>query len=223
MAGFKLIVDSVKDYGEYTYLTEEANNKTTPNLYIIGPYMAANEVNRNKRIYNSEEMNNEVNRFIAEKVQNGSSVGELNHPPNADINLERACHLITELKRENDVWVGKSKVLSGPCGNVVRSLINDQVRFGMSTRCLGKVRQTPDNIGQVYDMRLITVDCVADPSYSKAFVNGILESKTYNIDFTECEEAYDEFEDSMKTLPVKNRNEYYIKRISEFLNKITNS
>lgn len=214
---YKLIVDSVNDYSDFDYLTEETNNKSQPNLYISGPFMAAEEVNRNKRIYNATEMENEVHRFIVEKVNNKCSLGELNHPPSADINLERACHLITKLEKDNNVWLGKAKVLTNPCGNVVRSLINDDVKIGMSTRCLGKLNEGANGISQVKDMRLITVDCVADPSYSKAFVNGILESKSYNVDFTEVEEAYDKFEKDMSKLPVGDKNEYYIEKIKEFL------
>ena len=149
------------------------------------------------------------------------SLGELNHPPSADINLERACHLITKLEKNGNVWIGKAKVLTNPCGNVVRSLINDDVKIGMSTRCLGQLNEGANGVSNVKNMRLITVDCVADPSYSKAFVNGILESKSYNVDFTEVEEAYDTFEKGISKLPVGNKNEFYIKKISEFLNLLS--
>lgn len=221
MSLYKLIVDSACDFSDFDILTEETNNKSTPNLYISGPYMAAEEVNRNKRIYTVDEMASEVDRYINEKIKNDCALGELNHPPSADINLERACHRIVELKRDGNVWLGKARVLSSPCGNIIRCLINDGTKIGMSTRCLGQLNEESQGINRVKNMRLIAVDCVADPSYSKAFVNGILESKSYNIEYGELEEVYEKFEDSLKTLPKSNRNEYYVQKISEFLNKLS--
>lgn len=221
MALFKLIVDSIDNYANYDYLTEETNNKSTPNLYISGPFMAASEVNRNKRIYDADEMANEVDRYIKEKVNTKCALGELNHPPSADLNLERACHLVVELKREGNVWYGKSKVLNNPCGNVIRSLINDGVQIGMSTRSLGQLEEYGNGINKVKNMRLIAIDCVADPSYSKAYVNGILESKTYNLDFTNAEEVYDSFEKSMKNLPKHQLEEYKLQKIKEFFDKLS--
>ena len=222
MAEYRLIVDSACDYSEYNYITEEANNKASPNLYITGPFMAAEEVNRNKRIYSESEMDREVNRFITEKVNNRCALGELNHPPSADINLERSCHMITNLQRDGNVWIGKSKVLKNPCGNILKSLIEDEVRVGMSTRCLGQLNEGDNGVSRVKNMRLITVDAVADPSYSKAFVNGILESKVYNVDFSETEAAYEDFEKSMRILPVKGKEEYFMQKICEFMGKLKN-
>ena len=221
MALFKLIVDSIDNHANYDYLTEETNNKSTPNLYISGPFMAASEVNRNKRIYDADEMANEVERYIKEKVNTKCALGELNHPPSADLNLERACHLVVELKREGNVWYGKSKVLNNPCGNVIRSLINDGVQIGMSTRSLGQLEECGNGVNKVKNMRLIAIDCVADPSYSKAYVNGILESKTYNIDFTNAEEVYENFEKSMKVLPKHQLEEYKMQKIQEFFDKLS--
>lgn len=220
MATYKLIVDSVQNHQDFDYLIEEANGKTNPSLYITGPFMAASEVNRNKRIYDADEMANEVQRYIAEKVNQKCALGELNHPPSADLNLERACHMVIELRRENNVWFGKSKVLNNPCGNIVRSLINDGVKIGMSTRSLGQLEESTNGINKVRNMRLIAVDAVADPSYSKAYVNGILESKTYNLDFTEAEEAYDFLEKSFESIPAHDSMAYKLEKIEQFFNKL---
>lgn len=216
MAVYKLIVDSVQNHQDFDYLIEESNGKSNPSLYITGPFMAACEVNRNKRIYDAHEMEEEVNRYIVEKVNQKCALGELNHPPSADLNLERACHLVTELKRDGNVWIGKSKVLNNPCGNIVRSLINDGVKIGMSTRSLGQLEESENGINKVHNMRLIAIDAVADPSYSKAYVNGILESKSYNLDFTEAEQAYDYLDKSFQTMPKHNEMEYKLQKISEF-------
>jgi len=221
MAVYKLIVDSVDNHKDFDYLLDESAGKANPSLYITGPFMAASEVNRNKRIYDPREMEEEVNRYIVEKVNQKCALGELNHPPSADLNLERACHLVTELKREGNVWFGKSKVLNNPCGNIVRSLINDGVKIGMSTRSLGQLEEAENGINKVHNMRLIAIDAVADPSYSKAYVNGILESKSYNLDFTEAEEAYDYLDKSFSNLPKHNTMEYKLEKISKFFELLT--
>ena len=86
--------------------------------------------------------------------------------------------MVTELTQDGNVFVGKSKVLSTPCGQIARSLINDGVKVGMSSRALGTLEEGAEH-NVVKNMKLVAIDCVADPSYPKAFVNGILESKQW--------------------------------------------
>ena len=76
----------------------------------------------------------------------GRAMGELNHPTSADVDLERACHMVTELTQDGNVFYGKSKVLSTPCGQIVRSLINDGVKVGMSSRALGTLEESKSTI-----------------------------------------------------------------------------
>merc|ERR1711998_404446 len=99
----------------------------------------AEGVNRNKRIYPLDEMQRETKRYENLMVKTGRAMGELNHPTTADVDLERACHLVTEMSQDGNVFYGKSKVLSTPTGLIVRSLINDGVRVGMSSRALGQL------------------------------------------------------------------------------------
>ena len=87
--------------------------------------------------------------------------------------------MVTEIKKEGNTYYGKSKVLSTPTGQIVRSLVNDGVKIGMSSRALGKLTEQTNGINRVSEFRLVAVDCVADPSCPSAFVNGILESKQY--------------------------------------------
>ena len=154
-------------------------------------------------------------------IKTGRAMGELNHPSTADVDLGRACHLVTELYQDGNVFYGKSKVLSTPTGLIVRSLINDGVKVGMSTRGLGQLVSENNGYNRVKDFRLVAVDCVADPSFSKAFVNGILESKQYVLNKDgSFEERYDNFENNIKTLPLKNKDEYLRKAIVEFISKL---
>ena len=96
--------------------------------------------------------------------------------------------LVTELKESDNAFWGKSKVLSTPCGQILRALINDGVKIGMSTRALGSLQEQSE-YNLVQNMHLVAVDAVADPSFPKAFVNGILESKTFVAFLTLCDEA----------------------------------
>jgi hypothetical protein len=125
-----LIVETPAPKEEFEYIVEEGNSKDKQNFFIKGPYMMAEGVNRNKRIYPLHEMEKEISRYQKEMVNSGRAMGELNHPTTADVDLERACHLVTELTQDGNVFYGKSKVLSTPTGLIVRSLINDGVRVG---------------------------------------------------------------------------------------------
>ena len=183
--------------------------------------MMAEGVNRNKRVYSLHEMRSEVDRYTTDMIKQGRAMGELNHPATADVDLSRACHLVTELSQDGNVFYGKSKVLSTPTGLIVRSLINDGVKVGMSTRGLGMLVAENNGSNRVNDFRLVAIDCVADPSFPKAFVNGILESKQYVLNRNgSFEEKYDSFENGIKTLPLKNKDEYLRQAVLNFINNL---
>ena len=215
---FKLFAETLVPDEQYEYILEEKDRNSPSTLFIKGPYMMAEEKNRNNRKYPLHEMLREVERYKTEMIMTKRALGELNHPTTADVDLERACHIVTELYQDGNTFVGKSKVLSTPCGLVVKSLINDGVRIGMSTRSLGQlVEESGCNV--VKDMRLVAVDCVADPSCYKSFVNGILESKEWvlNADHT-YEEHYKSFETSLKSLPRHDIQKYLTEQILKFIN-----
>ena len=207
---FKLLVEKT-DPSEFEYIIEEKNAQSGERLYIKGPYMMASEVNKNKRIYDLDNMITEVARYEKEMIKTDRAMGELNHPTTAEVDLERACHIVTEMKQDGNVFYGKSKVLNTPTGQIVKSLVLDGVRVGMSSRALGKIDQETDSeVGHVTEMKLVAIDCVADPSYSDAFVNGILESKQWILNQSgEFEESFDRFEESLKTLPSRDVDEYF--------------
>lgn len=215
-----LVVEKPDVTDEFEYIEEETNKNSPSNLYIKGPYMMAEGVNRNNRLYPREELEREVARYNEEMVVPGRAMGELNHPTSADVDLERACHIVTEITQDDNVFYGKSKVLTTPCGQIVRALINDGVKVGMSTRALGTLEEGSSH-NTVKNMKLVAVDCVADPSYPKAFVNGILESKQWVLaDDGNYEELYDNFEESVSKLPKKDIDRFLTERIISFINKL---
>jgi hypothetical protein len=221
----KLLVETT-DPSEFEYIIEEKTSQGSENIYIQGPYAMAGGVNKNKRSYCPTEMTAEVARYNEHMIQTGRALGELNHPTSADVDLERACHMVTELKAskgDSNIYMGKSKVLSTPSGLIVKSLIRDGCSVGMSTRSLGKLVTESDDedVSRVQDMRLIAIDCVADPSYGEAFVNGILESKQYVLDtYGQYVEAYETFEEGLTSLPRTDVEQYIKSSILTFLDAI---
>ena len=218
-----LIVETPAPKEEFEYIVEEGNSKDKQSLFIKGPYMMAEGVNRNKRFYPRDELEREVASYNENFVKPGRAMGELNHPTTADVDLERACHLVTEMTQDGNVFYGKSKVLSTPTGLIVRSLINDGVRVGMSSRALGQLipESGSDGINRVKDFKLVAIDCVADPSFPKAFVNGILESKQYVVNkYGQFEETYDRFEQNISTMPLKNKDQFLRDNIIKFLKSL---
>jgi hypothetical protein len=157
-------------------------------------------------------------------IKENRSLGELNHPESVEVNPERACHMIVELRQEGNMFFGKSKVLSTPMGQLVRSLVMDNVKLGISSRALGKL--LPEGGGHaVQGLHLICCDVVHDPSVTKAFVNGILESKSYILEKDgSIQETYDRFEKGISSLPKKNilKEEVLRENILKFISALKN-
>ena len=167
-----LISEQISD--EVQLITEEKNGKKEQ--YIEGVFLQAGIKNRNGRIYPIETMKKEVNRYIKEFVNKKRAYGELGHPEGPTINLERVSHLITDLKEDGKNFIGKAKILSTPMGNIVKGLLNDGAKLGVSSRGMGSVEQR-GNAQYVQDdfMLATAADIVADPSAPDAFVEGIME------------------------------------------------
>jgi len=215
-----LVCENPDIVDQFEVFEEQTNKDSAKSLFIKGPYMMAEGVNRNKRFYPRDELEREVASYNENFVKPGRAMGELNHPSSADVDLERACHMVTELTQDGDVFYGKSKVLTTPCGQIVRSLVNDGVKVGMSSRALGTLEESSE-YNTVRNMKLVAIDCVADPSYPKAFVNGILESKQWVLaEDGKYEEIYDKFEKSIAKLPKREVEKYLLERIMTFINKI---
>lgn len=220
---YRLIVESPVFEGIDSVYIEEKNRGDKKNLYVTGPMLMANQKNRNGRIYPKEEMDKEVKRYLGEYVKTNRALGEMGHPNEAEVNLQNACHLVTELVENGDFFIGKAKVLSTPAGKIMENLIHDGVKLGMSSRALGKVDQKGDT-AYVSDMKLIAIDCVADPSAPTAFVNGILESKSYILNKEgRLEVHYTNFENSLANLPHHNRNQHISDAVVRFIKALGNS
>lgn len=171
----KLLVETVTDV---KYINEEVDGKKI--LHIEGVFLQAEQKNKNGRIYPRKILEREVARYMQEKVQADRAWGELGHPDSPTINLDRASHRIISLKEDGNNWVGKARILSTPHGNIVKALIEDGGRIGVSSRGIGTLKMS-EGVNMVQDdYHLATAaDIVADPSAPDAYVRGLMEQKEW--------------------------------------------
>ena len=150
-------------------------------LYIQGPFLQAECVNRNGSMYPFSIMEREVKRYTEQYVEKGRAFGELGHPDGPTVNLDRVSHKIVSLTCEGNNFSGKAQILSTPMGKIAESLLKDGVTLGVSSRGIGSLRENNKGYKEVgEDFMLATAaDIVADPSAPDAFVQGIMEGKEW--------------------------------------------
>lgn len=225
---YKLIIDQKPSF-DVEFIMEKFNKDDEKRLYLEGIYMKHSEKNQNGRVYNKEEMAMQVESWTNSHIRTGRSLGELNHPNSTDVNPERACHRIVELKAGNaNTYIGKSLVLTNtPTGKLVEGLYRDGCQLGMSTRALGQVTEDQRGNNVVTDFRLITVDAVNEPSVSDAFVNSILENKSFIIDehgnpHESNQNALDKLNQAVETLPNNGeaRQKYLAEQVASFVKSL---
>lgn len=155
-------------------------------LYIEGIILQSGIKNRNNRMYPEEVMDKEVNRYISEKVNNRAAYGELSHPENPHINLERISHLFTSLVKEGKNYTGKARILNTPSGNIARGILEGNGRLGISSRALGTLKMNNEGINIVQDDFMLSTagDLVLDPSAPDAFIQGIMEEVEWIFEAT---------------------------------------
>ena len=167
------LITEVSD--KISYLTEEQDGKKS--LFIEGIFMQSEIKNKNGRVYPISVLEKEVNRYVTEAIQNNRAYGELGHPNNPTINLDRVSHMIKSLRKEGTDFVGKAKIMDTPMGNIVRNLVNEGANIGVSSRAVGSLKESNGVMVVQEDLHLATpADIVADPSAPSAFVRGIMEN-----------------------------------------------
>ena len=154
---------------------------TGKNYFIEGVFMQANVKNRNGRVYPKAILEKEVLRYDQNYIKQSRAFGELGHPEGPTVNLERVSHMIQDITEDGDNFVGRAKILDTPYGKIVKNLIDEGARLGVSSRGMGSLKPVGRNVSQVQDdFYLATAaDIVADPSAPAAFVNGIMEGKEW--------------------------------------------
>jgi len=168
---------------EIEYITE-AKEDGSKDHYIHGIFLQADVKNRNGRMYPMPIMEREVERYMNDVVKNNRAYGELGHPTGPQINLDRVSHMITELKKNGNNFIGKAKLTDTPMGNIAKGLLKSGANLGVSSRGMGSLKPNKLGIMEVQeDFRLATAaDIVADPSAPDAFVKGIMENVDWLYD-----------------------------------------
>ena len=176
METLKLISEEIS---EVEYITEQKDGGKK-DYKIKGVFMESDVKNRNGRVYPQEILAKEVVRYNKEFINLKRDFGELGHPEGPTVNLERASHMITALYPDGKSFVGEAKILSTPMGEIVKSLIDEGAKLGVSSRGMGSLEQKNGAHYVRNDFYLATAaDIVSDPSAPNAFVQGIMEGKEW--------------------------------------------
>ena len=172
----KLITEEIENA---EYIVEEAANGKK-NYSIKGVFMQADIKNKNGRVYPRETLQKEIARYTREFIDKSRAFGELGHPDGPTVNLERVSHMIKSLTPEGNNFIGEAKVLDTPYGKIVKSLIDEGAKLGVSSRGMGTLKSSNGMNVVNDDFYLATAaDIVADPSAPDAFVEGIMEGKEW--------------------------------------------
>ena len=150
-------------------------------MYIEGVFLQGDIKNRNGRMYPMNTLEREVGRYNESFISKGRALGELGHPDGPTVNLDRVSHKIVSLTKEGTNFRGKAQLLDTPMGKIAKSLIDEGVMLGVSSRGVGSLRTTNEGhkiVGEDF-MLATAADIVADPSAPDAFVSGIMEGKEW--------------------------------------------
>jgi hypothetical protein len=152
-------------------LTEsEKRNISNGSVYLVGICQKAGTKNGNGRIYNKPILQREVENY-QKAVSERRSLGELDHPDDSVINLKNASHLVTKMWWDGDNVMGKIEVLDTPAGKILKTLVKDRIKLGISSRGLGSVKQQGGDTIVEDDFQLICFDMVSDPSTPDAYLS----------------------------------------------------
>ena len=183
----KLISESAEDV---EYIVEEKENGKK-NYKIRGIFMQADVKNRNGRVYPLDVLQKEVAKYNKNFIRENRAFGELGHPEGPTVNLERVSHMVTELHPDGKNFIGESKIIETPMGKIVKNLIDEGAKLGVSSRGMGSLEQKNGANYVRDDFYLATAaDIVADPSAPNAFVEGIMEGKEWVWDHGSLVEAH---------------------------------
>jgi hypothetical protein len=166
---------------EVEFITEELNEDSGKKSYRIkGVFMQSDVKNRNGRVYPQEILAKEVAKYNKNFIKEKRAFGELGHPDGPTVNLERVSHMITDLYPDGKNFIGEAKIMSTPMGEIVKNLMDEGAKLGVSSRGMGSLQSRGGTNYVKDDFYLATAaDIVADPSAPNAFVEGIMEGKEW--------------------------------------------
>lgn len=201
-------------------LTEENNGAKS--YFIEGTFLQGDIKNRNGRVYEFKMLKDKVNQYRKEFVEQKRAFGELGHPDGPTINLERVSHMIVELAPDGKNFYGKAKIMDTPYGKIVKNLMDEGAKLGVSSRGVGSLEEKNGANYVKDDFRLSTAaDIVADPSAPDAFVRGVMEGKEwiYENGLLVAREI-DEIRENIRKSSSRKLEEEMVKAFQTFINKL---
>ena len=153
-------------------LAEATADGQGKNLYMKGIFVQGGVKNANQRVYPVQEIAEAVDSVNKQLKEGYSVLGELDHPDDLKINLDRVSHMITEMWMDGPNGFGKLKILPTPMGELVKAMLTSGVKLGVSSRGSGNVNESS---GHVSDFEIVTVDIVAQPSAPNAYPKAVYE------------------------------------------------
>lgn len=201
-------------------LTEENNGGKS--YFIEGTFLQGDIKNRNGRVYEFKMLKDKVNQYRKEFVEQKRAFGELGHPDGPTINLERVSHMIVELAPDGKNFYGKAKIMDTPYGKIVKNLMDEGAKLGVSSRGVGSLEEKNGANYVKDDFRISTAaDIVADPSAPDAFVRGVMEGKEwiYENGLLVAREI-DEIKENIRKASSRNLEEQMVKAFQTFINKL---
>ena len=160
------------DTARMEVLAEATADGQGKNLYMKGIFVQGGVKNANQRVYPVQEIAEAVNSVNTQLKDGYSVLGELDHPDDLKINLDRVSHMITEMWMDGPNGFGKLKILPTPMGKLVEAMLTSGVKLGVSSRGSGNVNESS---GHVSDFEIVTVDIVAQPSAPNAYPKAVYE------------------------------------------------
>ena len=192
------------------------------NYFIEGVFLQAELKNKNGRMYPFKTLQREVAKYDENFITKGRALGELGHPEGPSINLDRVSHKIESLKEDGNNFIGRAKILDTPNGKIAKSLLDEGVSLGVSSRGMGSLRKEDGcNIVEDDFMLATAADIVADPSAPDAFVDGIMEGKEWVWDNGILKEsAVAQIKQEIDQATLRNLQERKISAFSKFLRSL---
>ena len=203
------------------YITE-ANENGQKDYKIKGVFMQGEIKNRNGRVYPMQVLDEQVKKYTENYVNQNRAYGELGHPSGPTINLERVSHMITDLTKDGTNYIGEAKIMDTPYGKIVKNLMDEGAKLGVSSRGMGSLKQNGNSQVVQKDYHLATAaDIVADPSAPDAFVEGIMEGKEWIWDNGVLREAQvNEYKEEISKTSKADLEGAKLKIFADFLSKL---
>lgn len=196
------------NFSEVEALSEGSGDKPKE-WFIQGIFAQGDVVNKNKRVYPGQILEQSMRDYNDNYVNKNRAVGEAEHPKTTQVNIDRISHVIVPgtLLREGKNWSAKAKVLNTPCGNIVKGLLEGGVQIGVSTRADGAVKRNTQGIMEVQEgLKMSAIDVVFSPSAPDALVSGLMENQEYVWDSI-AEEDKQLIEDIKNNFKKLNKNQ----------------